>query len=544
MSQVRLNAYDADVYVPSFLGLKQDDIDLNPDMRFAAEVENVETPNGVLQPRAASVVLGGHFDNRIETLLRFHRRYYSGTGSKDFLVAAAGGNLYQKQEGSGDWEIITLPDGVDAFQSNVWSWVTYEINIDGADFPVDVLVISNAYDGMYIVVPSDIGRTWGTLKELTWGQVKKHTWNWLRDPQWMILPVDTKGNKFGVIERHNERIWGGGIIGKEDYLYYSVAYDPMDWTAYPYPDPSDPTKLIGEPEDGAGEIMLPSWDGDKFTTLKRFGDHLIAFKQWKLWRIIGTNPGEYDISEQYGGGAPYPNTVVNNIERILIADKDGMSTYDGMSVSPYLRSMVEEVWKTVNRDAMDQMYAAMYKEKYYLALPVGDSMVNNALLIYDLREGTILYHKDIYIESLLATDERLYATSSSLPGRVLEIRFDSWEVGAASGAPVRWVSPWLDFGRKDIQKGGFELYFLPEVQDTAVTLKFSIQTEKKIKLKQYTVKPLTPEQIANNRGHRGKRLHFGGTGRRFRLIIETDEGVTAPWRLIGGLHVIAETDPD
>ena len=31
---------------------------------------------------------------------------------------------------------------------------------------------------------------------------------------------------------------------------------------------------------------------------------------------------------------------------------------------------------------------------------------------------------------------------------------------------------------------------------------------------------------------RMKRLHFGGTGRRFRIIIETASGVTAPWRLI------------
>jgi hypothetical protein len=40
-----------------------------------------------------------------------------------------------------------------------------------------------------------------------------------------------------------------------------------------------------------------------------------------------------------------------------------------------------------------------------------------------------------------------------------------------------------------------------------------------------------------------KRLHFGGSGRRFRLMIET-QASTAPWRLIGGIQIIAETDPD
>ena len=532
MAQFRLNAYDADLYVPSFLGLRQNDIGLNPDMRFAAEAENVETPNGVLQPRAASVVLDGEFPQKIEMLMRFHRRYYSGSG-KDWLVAAVGGKLYQKQEGNGGWEQIQMPTGISSFQSNVWSWVTYEVNVEGTDYPVDVLVISNAYDGMFLVIPSDLHKTWGMIKKQTWEELKNSTWQKTYDPQWLVFPVDTKGNKFSVIERHDERIWGGGIIGKEDYLYYSAPYDPLDWEAN--------TEI---PEDGAGEIMLPSWDGDMFTTLRSFGENLIAFKKRRLWRIIGTNPGEYDIKEQYGGGAPYPFTVRTNIERILMVCSEGLSVYDGMSVSPYAREMVEQLWKTVNRSALDQMVAEIYKEKYYLAFPVGNSTVNNALLIYDLREGTILYHTDIYIESILATDERLYATTSTLPGRLTEIHYNSWDEGAASGAATKWETPWLDFGRKDIQKGGFDLYFIPEVQDTAVTLKFSVQTEKKVKTKQYTVQPLTEEQRAVNREHRGKRLHFGGNGRRFRIRIETAAGVTAPWRLIGGLHLIVETDPD
>jgi hypothetical protein len=102
----------------------------------------------------------------------------------------------------------------------------------------------------------------------------------------------------------------------------------------------------------------------------------------------------------------------------------------------------------------------------------------------------------------------------------------------------------MDFGIKSLQKGGFELYMIPEVQNEAVELKISIQTEKKLKTKTYTIQPLTDDQREANKEHRGKRLHFGGTGRKFRIIIETDAGVTAPWRLIGGLQLIVETDPD
>ena len=67
--------------------------------------------------------------------------------------------------------------------------------------------------------------------------------------------------------------------------------------------------------------------------------------------------------------------------------------------------------------------------------------------------------------------------------------------------------------------------------------------KKKIKTKTYTVNPIESEDDAE-RYHKNKRLRFSGVGRRFRFIIETAEGITAPWRLIGGIQMVVETDPD
>jgi len=55
--------------------------------------------------------------------------------------------------------------------------------------------------------------------------------------------------KFGVITRHAERIWGSGIPSDPDMLVYSAPYDPLDWTAN-----------VEQPQDGAGDILQPSWD--------------------------------------------------------------------------------------------------------------------------------------------------------------------------------------------------------------------------------------------------------------------------------------------
>ena len=542
MSYFSLHAYDADVWIRQFLGLRQQDESLNTDPQYATDVLNVETPNGVLQPHAGYKELSGSFTGRVETLARFYRRWYDGAGSNNWMVCATGGKLYYRQEGGSSWMEIRRSAQADPFASDVWSWCTYEINQTGVDHPVDVLIMSNAEDGMILLSPPDRPTTWNDELEFTWADVKSttesnvtttYTWEDTLSPVWTINTVDTNGKKFGIIERYAERIWGGAIPGDPDMLVYSAPYDPTDWEAN--------TEI---PEDGAGSIQQPSWDGDSFTALKAFGDQLIAFKEHRVWRVYGTNPGEYTFSQQFGGGAPFFNTIAVDVEKIYMADINGLSVYDGMSVTPYARKLIEPLWRKINRNAMDQMCGVLFQNKYYLAVPMGTSTVNNAMIVLNLEEQTILYYDDMKIESMLGTYDYIYATSSTTPGKIYMMNYNSWVTGKASGGATRWVSPWMDFGYKRIQKGGFDLYMTPEVQDTEVTLSISIQTEKKTKTKEYTISPLTEAQREADKEHRNKKLHFGGSGRRFRIIIETAEGVTAPWRLVGGLQLVVETDPD
>ena len=555
MAYFSLHAYDADVWLREFRGLNQADEMMNPDIRFAAEAENVETVHGVLQPQAAYEIMDGPIENspRVETLAVFTRRWYEGDGSHDWYVCCAGGKLYNRQAGAEhrSWDELSLPISVDAFESSVWSWVTYEdvveTEVDGETVSktVDVLLMSNAKDGMIKITPPERNTTWGDVSgTLTWGDADDHTWDWMISAKWLVTFVDTRndpedqdevGPKFGVIERFGERIWGAAETDEPDRLVYSRAYDPEDWSG---------AREEEQPEEGAGDVYQPSWDGDRFFALKRFGDQLLAFKKNKIWRVTGYNPGQYTFNEQYGRGTPYRETIVVDGERVFMTDKDGVCVYDGMNTTSYMRTAVEKIWRTVNRDAMDQMCATMFERRYYLSFPTGTSTKNNAMLVYDFDEGSILFYPDMKIETFLPANDELFATSSSLPGKILRIHHDAWISGQASGSATKWVSPWMDFGYKSIQKGGFDFYFLPEVKDTAVEFTITMQTEKKKKTKTYTCNPLTEEQLSVPKEPRMKRIHFGGSGRKFRIIIETAEGVTAPWRIVGGLHLIVETDPD
>lgn len=452
-----------------------------------------------MQPAAACALMAPTLPAPIETLARLHRRWYTGSESKDILVAGSGGKLYAMLPSASAWTELTMPDGVASYQSNEWSWVTYEINPEGSEASVDVLLLSNAKDGMVMV----------------------------RGDTMAVTAVNTP-KRFGVIERYAERIWGGAIPDDPDMLVYSAPYDPTDWAAN-----------ASIPEDGAGDIMQPSWDGDSFTALRSFGSQLIAFKKTRIWRILGTDPGEYTFKEQYGGGAPYAMTVAVDSERIFMLGRHGVMLYDGLTAEPFQNEYAQEIFNRVNLSALERACACLWREKYYCAIPLDGSAINNAVLIYDTADGTWLVRDDVSVEAFLPTDGALYFTSATTPGQIWQWKENSFETGEATLSRCYWISPWNDLSRKDYVKGGFEVYVQIEVKDEPVTLSISVQTEKKLKTKEYTITPLGNDR----KGFKIKCLRFGGNGRRFRLMISSPAG-SGTWRMVGGLTILTEIDPD
>ena len=185
--------------IPSFRGLMQYGDGINADPRYATDCRNMETPGGVMQPVAACILMAPSLAAPIETLARLHRRWYTGSESKDILVAGSGGKLYAMLPEASAWTELAMPEGVALYQSNEWSWVTYEINPEGSEASVDVLLLSNAKDGM-VMVRGDT----------------------------MAVSIVNTPKKFGVIERYAERIWGGAIDDDPDMLVYSAPYDPTN----------------------------------------------------------------------------------------------------------------------------------------------------------------------------------------------------------------------------------------------------------------------------------------------------------------------------
>ena len=493
-----VNAADgkAVVSMPAFRGLLQYGDGVGNDPRYAVECVNALVKEGMLRPMAECEKLPGELKDPIETLARLHRRYHSLDAEKDVLIAASGGQLYWRLPKGESWQRISMPPEFwgEEYQSSRWSWVTYEMNPEGSDAPVDVLLMSNAQDGMICIRGDDLSAT----------------------------VVETP-KKFGVITRHAERIWGGAVTDDPDLLTYSAPYNPFDWT-----------QNSEFPEDGAGDVLQPSWDGDSFTALASFGSQLMAFKRSKVWRVLGTDPGVYTFKEQYGGGARYADTIAVDDTRILMLGRDGVYQYNGESVEPCEQEYAQAVFERMNPDALEKACACIWRDTYYCALPLDDSPVNNAVLLFDTAENTWTLRENVDVQAFLPMEDALFFTSGTKPGSLWKWQEDSLLTGSA--APMRWVGPWQDLGRKNVSKGSFVLYLTVECPQP-VTLLLGVETEKKKRIRHVTFTP--PVRSAHARQ---RRVAFGGSGRRFRLIVES--AGTVPWSLPGGVQLEAETDAD
>lgn len=465
--------------INTFSGLMQQGDGENLNLSYAVEGKNFDTTDGALRPFTAGTALTGDLPAPIGTLAALYRRYGEYT-DPTLLVAAAGGKLYARTLTATTWTQI-----YSGLQSDSFDFVTYEINMEGGQQlpdPVDVLLMTNAKDGMLCVRGDNL-----------------------------TVSTVTTPKKFGILARHAERIWGSGIEDNPDQLVYSAPFDPFDWEAN-----------VEIPEDGAGDILQPSWDGDSFVALRPFGSQLIALKKHRVWRILGTDPGNYIMKEQYGGGTIVENTVVVNGSYMLMLGDHGLMLYDGTDVSAFQHEAVQGVMRRLNSAAVARATAIVHDNKYYLALPLDSSMINNSVLIYNLTERTFNLIEGVYVRTFLEVETELYYTSDATPSRI-------WSMSGGSTLPVTWVSAWQDMGIKNVTKSAFEILM---ASDVATEITIGIRTEKKLK-----------QKILYLPAGRIRRVRVANHGRRWRLELSTAAGVD-PYTLIGGVQIMMELDYD
>lgn len=492
--------YETQVMITQFAGIDQRQGDSAVSLNFAYKAENVHTERGMLERaggyEAAMPPVEGA---AIGTLARFYRRSHEPEDEREVFVAATKSGIYTWTAGEDAWRKRYPQEGVPA--KDQWSYVTYEAVRKGET--TDVLLMTNDEDGVVIIYGDDLSA------------------------EAVEIPLGNEGKtlKFAHIERHAERIWGCGQKGEPDTLYYSRPYDCRNWE----PDEESP-------ELGGGTIQQPTWNGDEFIALKRFGPYLAACKRNSMYLIRGTDPSTFTIEEVYGSDAPEAAaSIVVDSAQMFYLSQNGLAVYDGNSAQMLEKNALFEIMNLRTIGCEKTAVGCLARHVYYLALPIRtdaydrETTHNNTIIEYDTLRGTFMLRTGIAVKSMLAAGGEVYFTTAEEPYQV-------YKLGSGEGynhEPIKayWQTGWFDLGGKNILKSAFEIRLYAKGESGA-TMNIIVETEKKEKMK----------SIALMESGKMHKVRVQVKGKRFRIRFES-EG-TQNWQIIGGVQIKMDIDEE
>lgn len=486
--------YEGSFTIPAPQGVYQAAGDTNIATDYAYKAQNIRTERGLLATSYGTSRAFPALGAPIQTLTRFYRR--NRPDDPDVYVAAAGGALYTYTMGTEGWA-----RRAEDFLSNNWSCVTYEAAEDGET--VDILILSNAKDGMVAIYGSDL-------------RVE-------RKP--LAIGDDYGGVKFAVLGRYAERIWGTGAPGYPDRVFYSRPYDPFDWSDVPE-----------TPQIGGGVIGQPTWDGESFIALKTFGGYLLAIKPSTVFEIRGTDPSSFTISEAYGTDGPVEEkTICTDRTSMFFLAQGGLGLYDGSTLRLVSRDALYETMRMRMDGTQPLATACVCGHVYYLALCIKNResdvlSENNAVIEYDTERGTFMLRTGIRVKDFFAVGDKVYYTDAGNPYEVMRYN-DPKAMGYLNTAmECLWETPWLDLG-KAYKKRDFVLRFTADADDDDVPVELTVMTEKREKTRTVMI----------GRQRRDYRVKIQQSGLRVRLRIRS-RARAAGWRIYGGVQVTYSLD--
>ncbi|AZV56082.1 hypothetical protein [Clostridium sp. AWRP] len=309
--------------------------------------------------------------------------------------------------------------------------------------------------------------------------------------------------KGSMIELNHERVWLAGDVDFPNRVYFSKDLDIDDWTI-----PIDE----GEANQHGGLIDVPTWDGGIIIGLKvLFGD-LFVFKNRNIFRIFGTYPGNYELEQVCSTtGAISDRSIVSGPSAVYFASKEGIYAFNGTSAN-LVSQKIRDTWKNINQDYIKNAVGIFYDNKYYLAVPEGNSTTNNLLIKYNTEDGNFTFIRGLEINDFIEFNGNMYFSNDSGVYNM----FQSEDLNT-NGYEANWTTGKLNFGASNAVKRTEKMYFLGSGNGK---IQISIENEKG---KKKTVKlplPSTEKMFKKRIRNRGRTLKFSFSsveGSKFKL---------------------------
>lgn len=189
-------------------------------------------------------------------------------------------------------------------------------------------------------------------------------------------------------------------------------------------------------------------DDDPITGLFALSNQLLIFKRDSLYRLLGDRPSNYRIvAVDAPFRQPKHTACVRYADRLFFLTDGGLYFYDGQTVrkSPAFRAL-EPLLKASD---LSEARAAACGDVLYFALRSRSSLPYDDLVVeYDVLRDRYMVRKGLKLADLYALHGVLYALTDG--GRL--VAFDGNRTYDGDPIDVKWQTPRLDFGRKDVKK--------------------------------------------------------------------------------------------
>lgn len=360
---------------------------------------------------------------------------------------------------------------------------------------------------------------------------------YLKDGKFDNTVVPDVPANFGAVAQYNERIFGTAALNEPDRIWYSAPFNAEDWS------------LNEEiPEDGAGFIDYPTWDGDSFIALVPFGADLLAFKHNSLCVISGTYPGEYTIYKTFGTDGPVAkDTICVYRNMVFFLTTNGIGVYDGSSIRTISRDAINHITRQLAVNNTEVAKAVIHDGVYMCAvnLQFTNDDYPDAVIEYDIERGTYMLRTGFSVSAWCNFKDELLGDTILLcenDYKRLSYLYLYGHVDTYDGVPIHsvWESPFTDAGHKESIKSAFRVYTLvediiaehDENSPSDPGIDFTIETERKSKTKRLKAQ----DDDLENKKMLSKPI--SNKGRQFKWKIESD----TPFRIQTGIQIQAELD--
>lgn len=180
--------------------------------------------------------------------------------------------------------------------------------------------------------------------------------------------VPPPGNLLASFQEH---MFLAGDPDNPHYLRWSKRFRPESW-----------------PVDQFIEVGTPN---DPITKLSPITGVLGVFTRATKYRVAGNNTSGFVHDEAVSHrGTSSPRSVVPTDQGVLFASRDGVFTTNFLGPDRKISDAIDSLfigetkseYKPINWNAVDQLAAGFYKNKYYLSYPSGIATVNDMTAVY------------------------------------------------------------------------------------------------------------------------------------------------------------------